>query len=315
MDMTEEYWTKIAVNTSPEAVEAVAGILMEAGAGGIEIDDPNIWQESVGTNCYGELYPEIRPISPNAPVKVIAYLAGDCRMVEVIATIKKRVLALKNVGLDASPGTISTELLAESDWAHSWKEFYHTQRVGEHLVIKPTWESYIPQPGDMVLELDPGMAFGTGEHETTRLCLEQLGKRIHPGSIVYDIGTGSGILALAAAKLGAAKVIACDLDPVAVSVARGNIAHSGLDEKISVQEGSIDAIPGQANLIIANIIADVILEILPTVVDRLVKGGYFLAGGITRERRDEVVDALKASDLTLVAEAKEGDWVSLVSKR
>lgn len=315
MEMTEEFWTKVIVSTSPEAVEAVASILMEAGAGGIEIDDPSIWQEEVGTNHYGELYPELTPISPDAPVKVIAYLAGDCRMAEVIKVIGERVLALEDLGLDASPGMISTELLVESDWAHSWKGFYHTQRVGEHLVIKPTWESYIPQPGDVVLELDPGMAFGTGDHETTRLCLEQLEKLMRPGSVVYDIGTGSGILALAAAKLGAAKVIACDLDPVAVSVARGNIAHMGLDERISVQDGSIDSIKGQADLIIANIIADVILEILPIVVDRLAKGGYFIAGGIIRERRDEIADALKTCDLTLAVEAKEGDWVSLVSRR
>ncbi|NMB45211.1 MAG: 50S ribosomal protein L11 methyltransferase [Firmicutes bacterium] len=309
------YWTKITVATSSEAVEAVADMLMTMGAGGVEIEDPRVWQEAAESTEYGELYPVVESVSPDAPTNVIAYLAGDLRQGNAIASIVERVLDLEQMGLNPAPALVSTTLLTESDWANSWKEFYHIQRIGERVVIKPTWEPYSASTGDIVLELDPGMAFGTGEHETTRLCLIQLEKWIWPGCLIYDIGTGSGILALAAAKLGAEAVIACDLDPVAIAVARENVARNGMQAKVAVQMGSVDSITGQADLIIANIIADVILEILPGVVDRLVEGGYFIAGGIIGERRDEVVQALEASGLTLVDESAGNDWVCLGSRK
>lgn len=315
--MVEQYWTKVMVTTSPEAVEAVAGILMEAGAGGIEIDDPRIWQEMAGEDHYGELYPTVEPVPLDAPIKVIAYLVGDCRGASEISALKKKISSLKQVGLDPAPALVTTELMVESDWAHGWKEFYHTQRVGDRLVVKPTWESYAPSPEDIVLELDPGMAFGTGEHETTRLCLVQLERWIQPGSLVYDIGTGSGILAVAAAKLGADQVIACDLDAVAVGVARENVARNGLETKIFVEVGTLASISkaGQADLIVANIITDVILKLLPDVRDRLVEGGYFVAGGIIGLRREEVLEALEATGLTVMEEKIENDWVCLVSRK
>ncbi|NMB11651.1 MAG: 50S ribosomal protein L11 methyltransferase [Firmicutes bacterium] len=315
--MVERYWTKIMVTTGPEAVEAVAGILMEAGAGGIEIEDPRVWQEMAEQARYGELYPTVEPVPFDAPVKVIAYLTGDCRQASAITALRERVLALKQVGLDPAPALVAAELTVESDWADSWKEFYYAQRIGERLVVKPTWENYTPSPGEIILELDPGMAFGTGEHETTRLCLVQLERWIRPGSLVYDIGTGSGILALAAAKLGADRVIACDVDPVAVAVARENVVHNRLEAKISVRVGSLAsiAVAGQADLIVANIITDVILAILPDVPDRLVEGGYFVAGGIIGERRGEVLEALEATGLTLMEEEMDNGWVCLVSRK
>lgn len=313
--MAEGCWTRITVTVSPEATEAVAGILMDSGVSGIEIQDPRIWEEVSGVNQYGELYPPPKPIPHNTPVKVIAYLAGDCRGARVIDTIRERVMSLKQIGLDPSPALVTTMLLDESNWAQSWKEFYHTQRVGQRVVVKPTWETYVESPGDVVLELDPGMAFGTGEHETTRLCLMQLERWIQPGCLVYDIGTGSGILALAAAKLGAAQVVACDLDPVAVAVARGNVADNGLEDRVFVQVGSVNSITGQADIIVANIITDVILEILSAVTVRLVEGGCFIAGGIIGERRDEVMHALSAAGFSVMQEIVDDDWVCLVSKK
>ncbi len=314
--MPDGSWTKITVTTSLEAVEAVTGILMDAGVGGVEIGDPRIWQEEAASHDrYGELYPTISPVSDDAPVDVIAYLAGDCRDTEIISLIQGRVLALTDVALNPAPALVNTQLLADSDWAHAWKDFYHTQRVGLRIVIKPTWEAYTASADDVVLELDPGMAFGTGEHKTTRLCLLQLERLIRPGYLVYDIGAGSGILSLAAAKLGAARVVACDLDPVAVQVAQENVVRNGLTRRISVQKGPIDGIHGKADLIVANIITDVIIDILPAVLERLVPGGYFVAGGIIGQRRDEVVAALREVGFSLLEEELDDDWLCLVSTR
>ncbi len=313
--MTEGCWTKVTVTTGPEAVEAVAGILVAAGAGGVEIVDPRTLERAAEKDHYGELYPEVKPVLPGTPVKVIGYLAGDCRQASILADIEERVLDLKELGLDSAPAKVAAELLWESDWAENWKKFYHPRRVGERLVIKPKWEEYEAQPGDIVLELDPGMAFGTGEHETTRLCLVQLEKRLQPGWVVYDVGTGSGVLALAAAKLGAERVEACDLDTVAAAAAKENVMYNGLQGKISVQVGTIEALAGRAHLIAANIITDVVIDILPHVVQRLVEGGLFIASGIISERRDEVVEALDAAGLKLVEEDEEAEWVCLVSRK
>ncbi len=313
--MTEGCWTKLTVTTSPEAVEAVIGILMDSGAGGVEIVDPRILEEVAGEDRFGELYPEVKPVPPGAPVKVIGYLAGDCRQSLTLTAIRKRVLGLKELGLDAGPAWVDAVLVWETDWAENWKKFYRPRRVGKRIVVKPRWEECEAAPGDIVVELDPGMAFGTGEHETTRLCLVQLEKWVKPGWTVFDVGTGSGVLAVAAAKLGAERVEACDLDPVAAAAARENVRYNGLEDKVSVRVGTIDVLPGEAHLIAANIISDVIIDILPQVVQRLVDGGLFIASGIICRRRDEVVAAAKNAGLQLVEEGSEAEWVCLVSRK
>ncbi|MGI6566277.1 MAG: 50S ribosomal protein L11 methyltransferase [Limnochordia bacterium] len=313
--MAEGCWTKITVTIGQEAVEAVAGILMAAGAGGIEIVDPRDWEQAAAGDHYGELYPETASVMPGTPVKVIGYLAGDCRKAPILAGIEEQVSALESLGLDAGQAQVAAGLVKEADWAENWKKFYHPRRVGRRIVIKPRWEAYEAQPGDIVLELDPGMAFGTGEHETTRLCLAQLERWMQPGWTVYDVGTGSGVLALAAAKLGAGQVKACDLDPVAAAAARDNVIYNGLEGKISVVVGTIAALDGKAHLIAANIITDVIIDILPGVTQRLTDGGLFIASGIIRERRDEVTAAIEAAGLELWEEDEEADWVCLVSRK
>lgn len=312
--MADGVWTKMTVTTSLEAVEAVTGILMDAGVGGVEINDPRIWEEeATAPDHYGELYPEIVPVPSDAFVEMIAYLAGDCRDADIMDVVQRQVLALGELGLDPGPARVDATLVADSDWAHGWKDFYHTQRVGQRIVIRPSWEVYTPCDGDIVLAIDPGMAFGTGEHETTRLCLVQLERLTRPQFTVYDIGCGSGILSLAAAKLGASRVEACDLDPVAVQVARKNVASNGLQEVISVYQGPIDVLGGKADLVVANIITDVIIDILPAVARRLIPGGYFVAGGIINQRKDEVLAAHAHAGLAIVAEELDDDWVCLVS--
>ena len=312
---TDGVWTKITVTTGHEAVEAVTGIFMSFGINGVEILDPKDWEKAAdGAWRYGEIFPERASWDLKPQIEIAGYMAGDHRDAQIIDEIKKQVESLKKLGLDSGPALIQTMLVVDSDWADGWKAFYHTQKIGQRIVIRPSWESYVPEKDDIVLTMDPGMAFGTGEHATTRLCLLQLEQLVKKGQTVFDVGCGSGILSLAAAGLGAAKVQACDVDPVAVRVARENAELNGLEDTITVHPGPIEMFRDQANVIVANIIADVIIEILPAVVQRLETGGYFVAGGIVSEHEDRVLSAHANAGLKVIHREAAHDWLCLVSE-
>jgi ribosomal protein L11 methyltransferase len=205
----------------------------------------------------------------------------------------------------------------EEDWANAWKEHFFAHRVGARLVIKPSWREFEGGPDDLVVTLDPGMAFGTGLHPSTRLCLLALERAARAGDRVLDVGTGSGILALAAARLGAARVLAVDLDEVAVEAARANAEANRLAASVEVARGSVDAAPaGQTyDLVLANIIARVIIDLAPALAARLRPGGRLVASGILALRRDEVAAALAAAGLTVEETLEEADWVALLCAR
>jgi ribosomal protein L11 methyltransferase len=225
--------------------------------------------------------------------------------------------------------------LTEEDWAESWKEQYHLLRLGQRMVIVPAWQAYEAASGEVAIRLEPGMAFGTGLHPTTRLCLEALEARLTPGASVLDVGTGSGVLAIAAAMLGAGSVLALDVDPVAVSVARENFQRNDVGHKVKVQYGSL---PGSAqggqwpfpmdegqklalldtgrfDLVLVNILARVIAEMAPALAARLVPGGNLIAAGLIDSQEAEVVRALSSAGLEIVGRAQEEDWVGLVAQR
>ena len=207
-------------------------------------------------------------------------------------------------------------LVKESYWAENWKKYYKPFRAGERLVIKPSWETYEPKEGDLVLELDPGMAFGSGTHETTSMCLELLEDAMHGGESVIDVGTGSGILAIGAAMLGAKDVLAIDIDPVAVRVAKENIEHNHLSDRVRAVEGNLLASSdGVCDLCVANIIADVICMFAQPLVDHIVPGGLFICSGIIKEREQDVVNALTAADYTILETKRKGEWVAMLSRR
>jgi ribosomal protein L11 methyltransferase len=246
--------------------------------------------------------------------------------------------------------------LAETDWAEAWKAHYHVLRVGRHLVVKPTWEVYDAGPGDVVIEIDPGMAFGSGLHATTQLCLQMLEDCVQSGDRVLDVGTGSGILAIAAARLGAGSVLAIDSDPLAVQVARENVELNGLGRSVDVQSGTLSPvgpqrsatrsgrIPGlhadisihlaphagvetvetrvhsqsdasQWDIILANLLAETILAVAPTLASGLASGGSLIASGIVAERAEEVSAGLQDEGLSVVERRVSGDWVALKARR
>ena len=221
--------------------------------------------------------------------------------------------------LPIGSGRIETQLMAEEEWANAWKKYYKPFRLGEHILIVPSWEEVEAQPGDIRITLDPGMAFGTGTHETTSMCLTMLEQLVKPGQTILDIGCGSGILGIAAAKLGAGRVIGSDLDPNAVLVARENAAENGVSEIVEIHQGDLTDIPVlqnvQADVIVANIIADVIIGLAPKATAFLKKGGRFIASGIIRERRDDVAAAITEAGYRIERIEEKGSWVAIHSTK
>lgn len=307
-------WAEISITTTHEATEAVADIFHDLGASGVVIEDPeliNSYRRS-GTWDYCEL-PEQEDVET---VVVKAYLPVDEELDDKLRLFEGRVNELSRHNLDKGQGVIAYKEIQEEDWASSWKEFFHPVKVGERIVIKPSWEEYQPLPEEIVVELDPGMAFGTGTHHTTMLCCRALEEVVLPDSVVFDVGTGSGILAVAAAKLGARAVCAVDLDGVAVRVARENAAINHVEDKVSVREGDLlTGFTGQANVVVANIIADVIIRLLPDVPARLLPGGVFVGSGIIAERLADVTEAVLAQGLTVEKVREEGGWVAIVARK
>ena len=204
----------------------------------------------------------------------------------------------------------------ETDWSDEWKQYFHVTRVGKHIVVKPSWESYEPEAEDIVLELDPGMAFGTGTHPTTVLVLEALEKMVHPDTTVFDVGTGSGILAMTAAKLGAKTIKAVDIDGVAVRTAKENIAKAGLADRIEVKQGDLlHGTEGKADVIVANILADIIILLLPDIPGKLKEGGLFFASGIIEDYQQAVTEAAEKVGLRVKEVTRIKDWVGLLMEK
>jgi ribosomal protein L11 methyltransferase len=213
--------------------------------------------------------------------------------------------------------------LAEADWAEAWKSGYDVLHIGRRLVVRPTWRDYTPEPGDLVIVLDPGMAFGSGLHPTTRLCLEALEDYLcpakagaHPSASVLDVGTGSGILAIAAARLGASCVLAFDTDPLAVQVARENVALNQVESVVRVQARTAETSNLQAplwDLVVANILAETIMDLGPALAASLSPGGILVASGIIAERADAVLASLHQNGLALVERRDDGEWVALIA--
>jgi ribosomal protein L11 methyltransferase len=298
-------WLELTVSAHREAVEAISELLSRFAPGGVAIEEPIALLDD------GQEY----RVLPDGAVLVRAYLPLDGSEAEQRQQIEQGLWHLGQIG-EHFVGELTTRQVAEEDWANAWKEYYHVLHLGKRVVIKPSWRDYAPQPGEVVLELDPGMAFGTGLHPTTHMCLELLEQRVQPGMRVLDVGTGSGILALAAAKLGAASVLALDVSSVAVEAAQANVRANGLDERVSVRLGSMEAVSGERyDLVVANIIARVIADLAPALVGALAPGGLLIASGIIDERLPLAEDALRAAGLSEMEQVRNGDWVSLVGRR
>ena len=230
--------------------------------------------------------------------------------------LKAHLARLPEFGLPALLSEVTLAYTDEEDWANAWKQYFKPLRIGKHFIVKPSWEEFTPEVDDLILELDPGMAFGTGMHPTTSLCLQGIETLVKPGMTVADIGTGSGILSIAAAKKGASPIFATDIDLLAREVALANVARNGLTETVQILElEPFERIAYECDLIVANIVAHTIIELAPSIARRLKLGGIFLASGIVEEREGAVREALTAAGIT-VDEARYDDiWVCLTGHK
>lgn len=303
---------EITVTTSQEAKEAAADILYQQGVNGLVIEDSYPIALEADVEDYTPL-PETE--FPLEEVRLIAYLPLDEQLASKVDSIRQLVATLADYDLDPGRAEVSLSEVEDEDWATAWKAYYKPILVGEKLLIKPSWEDIEPTDR-LVIELDPGMAFGTGTHATTTMCLEILERLIKGGERVIDVGCGSGILSIAAALLGASQVQALDYDPVAVKVARENITTSGVGAIVSVaQSDLLQAASGKAHIIVANIIARIIIQLIPQLDAFLAPGGLFIASGIIGERLDAVLASLAAHDFEVVEEMNEDDWYALVCRK
>lgn len=289
---------ELAIRADAESAEALAAAFNEDAYGGAVI-------EQVVTPERGET------LDAACPFTVRAFLLKDETLEEKRRAIERAVWAL---GMVRPVGELETRELAEQDYANEWKKFYQVLHVGARTVIKPSWLEYEARENEIVIELDPGMAFGTGLHPTTRLCLAMLEKYVTPGCEMLDVGTGSGILAIGAVKLGAKFVDARDIDPIAVETAQKNVAASGLAKSIHVARASVmvEANPQTFDLVTANIFADTIAELAPALLQHLKRAGVFIGSGILVERAYLVENAMHEQKMKCIATAQEDDWLVMV---
>ena len=311
-------WVELTVHTTTGGADIVSEVLISQGATGTMVEDRADIPDPSKPNGYWEMIDPALIDSLPEDVVVHAWFEPDHTFMDRLHALKEKMASLKvqDFGVDLGTLDIQTKDVHDEDWSEVWKKYYKPFRAGKHLVVKPTWELYDAQPGDKVIEIDPGMAFGSGTHETTGMCLELLEEALQGGERVIDVGTGSGILAIGAAMLGAKEVLAIDIDPTAVRVAKENVEHNGLQDTITTLEGNLlDKVDAQCELCVANIIADVICMFAAPLNDHIVPGGLFICSGIIKEREQDVVNALTAADYTILKIARKGEWVAMLSRR
>jgi ribosomal protein L11 methyltransferase len=296
-------WLELSLRAPVEYVEPLSVIFQRHGYGGVAVE------------LAGGYNPDENEPEPESPTAVLrSYLPID----RTTTSRKEHIrIAVDLISLLCSLPPLEERVLEEGEWLESWKSHFSVLHIGR-IVICPSWMEYAAKPGEVVVEMDPGMAFGTGHHPTTHMCLSEMEKLVTPGSRVMDVGTGSGILTIAAAKLGAGHVLALDIDPVAVKAARSNVRANGLQRVVKVQRHALsteDDTQSGFDLVVANLYSKVILSMGPTLMAQLVPRGNLIVSGIMADRVPEVERHLEAAGCTLLRMSREGDWAVLVGTK
>ena len=286
-------WTKLVIETSNEASEAVINILMENNAGGVQIDDTN------GAN----------------DVEIITYFPDKINIIEKIPELEEKIKSLSKYGLNPGKAVVKVSDVDDESWRDVWKRYYHPIRVTRYLTIVPSWEDYVPEDKlENVIRLDPGRAFGTGKHPTTSLALLALEKTIRGNESIIDVGTGSGVLSIAAKYLGAGKVDAYDIDTEAIKATKENLALTLVAKDVNVKVNNLlDGINEKKDLIVANILAEIIIPLIPQAKNNLVKGGKFITSGIISNKKDIVIKNLLSNGFIIDDILNEKDWYSIIA--
>lgn len=304
-------WQELTITVSREAEEVVSNILIDLGSQGVAIDDSADYLGQV--DQYGELFPEVEQ---SERVRITGYYPDSVDIEDIAAQANERLAELDGFGLETGDIELTRQELAEEDWADNWKKYFEPARITHDLTIVPSWTDYEVTTGEKVIKLDPGMAFGTGTHPTTKMSLFALEKVLRNGEIVLDVGTGSGVLSIASSLLGAKEIFAYDLDDVAVRVAQENIALNAGTENIHVAAGDLlKGVDIEADVIVANILADILVNLTDDAYRLLKDEGYLIMSGIISEKWNLVRESAETAGFFLETHMIQGEWNACVFKK
>ncbi|MBS4750364.1 50S ribosomal protein L11 methyltransferase [Granulicatella sp. zg-ZJ] len=304
-------WYELKIATTSPATEMVSSILIEAGSNGVSIEDPSdlLYLEDDG---FGQIKPEVEDIYDTQEVFVSGYFPDTKNIIEIQSLIQEKLNEATQYDLPLGRNEILLSSVSEEDWANAWKKHYFPVRITRYLTVVPSWIDYQPSEHEQIIEMDPGMAFGTGTHPTTQLSLEALERVIRGGEIVLDVGTGSGVLSIASKKLGAKHVTAYDLDEKATSVARENILLNGYADIIVKENDLLTGVRTQVDIIVANILAEILEKLVDDAWDNLKYGGHFILSGIILSKKEQLMIQLQQKGFDIIQENCMKDWVSLI---
>ena len=312
-------WTKFSLETTTQAVDLVSNMLDELGIEGIEIEDKVPITEEEKKEMFIDILPELGEDDGKATVSF--YISDDEDKDSILSSVKEGLVELADF-VEVGDMEITVSETEDKDWINNWKQYWKPFRVADDIIIKPTWETLEEKnENDLVIEIDPGTAFGTGSHETTRLCIQGLRKYITDETVLLDVGSGSGILSIIGLKLGAKSALGTDIDPNAIHAMYDNAKVNGItEEEFTVKIGNIiddktlqeEVGMEKYDIVVANILADVIIPLTPEIRRHLKKDGLYITSGIINMKRDEVKEAIEKNGFTIIEENVMGEWVSFV---
>lgn len=301
--------------TSEEAIEAMSEFLRHLGAEGVVIEDAEIWRRKWKLP-YGEMIALDEIDYPKKGARVKGYFMEDEPIEQYIQQLEEHLIRLPEFSLDPGEGVVKTKRILAEDWQEKWKTYYHSVQISPTMLVKPSWENTITNSEQVVIDLDPGISFGTGTHPTTIQVLRLMEKELNSGDHVIDIGCGSGVLSIAAAKLGASRVLALDLDPVAVKSTQKNILLNDVHERIEICVGDLlTGVSETTNCVVANLLAEIIQQMVYDLPRVLRPGGVAILAGILVEREERVLSTLQHAGLRVVERVQDGEWVAIVAKK
>lgn len=319
-------WLEISIYTTAAGIEPVCGNLYQLGITGLEIEDESDFKEFLEENHqYWDYVDDELIKEKEKETRIKIYVSDNAYGHEMLLSVKNAMTALKAYDKENQFGRLemSTDKLCEEDWANNWKKYFHPMKIGEKIMIKPEWEELEEKTDRMVFNINPGMTFGTGSHYTTRLCIEELEKYIDSSKEVLDLGCGSGILSIISLMLGAKDALAVDIDPNCINVAYDNAKRNNVDiSNYKVISGNIltddktrkEVLNKKYSLVLANIVADVIIDSLPLVKEAIAEEGIFISSGIIEDRIEDVKEALVQNDFEIIKQRQEKDWAAIVSR-